>query len=124
MSIRSYRDLEVWQLAMKVAEDVFKLTTEFPKQQLYVLVPQIQRAVASIASNIAEGHSRHTTKEYIRFLNIASSSLSEVETQLILSSNLGYADKKKADLIMEELEILGKRINKLISVLKQKITNP
>ena len=111
--IRSYRDLEVWKLAMQIAEDIFKLTDSFPPKQNYILVQQMQRAAISLSSNIAEGHSRNTTKDYLRFLNISYGSMSELETQTILSVKLGFANKDNARKIMKDFSLLGKKLNVL-----------
>ena len=90
--IQSYKDLEVWQLSMEMAEAVFKLTEAFPKSQQYVMVSQLQRCALSVPSNIAEGRSRHSKNDFIYHLNIARGSLAELETQLILATRLGYID--------------------------------
>ena len=81
-SIRSYRDLEVWRKAMELAQGCYELTAEFPKREIYGLASQIRRAAVSIASNIAEGHSRRTRQAYLNHLSIALGSQSEVETQI------------------------------------------
>jgi four helix bundle protein len=85
-----HKELEAWQKAMQFAENIYKTTEGFPEHERYGLVSQIRRAVVSIPSNIAEGSSRNSKKEYIRFINIALGSLSELETQLILSHRLKY----------------------------------
>lgn len=94
MSINSYRDLKVWQAGMDLTAEVYQLTQQFPKQETYGLSSQIQRAVVSVVSNIAEGHARDSTKEFLHFLSIALGSLFEVETQLILANRLMYLDEQ------------------------------
>lgn len=79
---------------MDIAEEVYRLTREFPKQELYGLASQIQRAAVSIPANIAEGHGRGTTREYLRFLSISRGSLAELETELMLAKRLGYVDPR------------------------------
>lgn len=86
----SYRDLEVYGKSMDLALAVYKLTNSFPNQELYCLTSQMRRCAVSIPSNVAEGHSRNSTPEFIRFLNIANGSLSELETQLELAFRLEY----------------------------------
>jgi four helix bundle protein len=98
--IRNFRDLEVWRLGMALAEEVYALTREFPKDELYGLTSQMRRAVVSIPSNIAEGFNRYHQAEYRRFLFVALGSCGELETQVELSARLGYAaDAAKADLL-------------------------
>jgi len=92
-SVKSYRDLLVWQRAIELSVAVYKLTEEFPRHELYGLAVQLRRAVVSIPSNIAEGQSRRTTGEFIQFLCIARGSNAEVQTQLFLIRTLGFADQ-------------------------------
>jgi len=86
---RHYR-LEVWKRGIKLVKSVYELTSGFPKDEQYGLVSQLRRAAISVPSNIAEGMARKGSRELLRFLNMASSSLSEVDTQLIIAGELGY----------------------------------
>ena len=88
--IRGHRDLKVWQDAMELVKDVYRITKGFPKEEIYGLTTQMRRAAVSIPSNIAEGAARNSTKEFIQFLAISRGSLSELETQLLIAQNLGY----------------------------------
>ena len=88
--MQSYRELLVWQKAMRLVTDIYRITSAFPKSETYALASQMQRAAVSIPSNIAEGHSLKHTKAYLRHLAIASGSLSELETQIDISKRLGY----------------------------------
>ncbi len=90
-----YRELKVWRLAMELAEDVYKLCAKFPKHEIYGLTSQLQRAVVSIPSNIAEGQARSSSKEFCHFLGIARGSLAELETQIMLAQRLGYLTAEK-----------------------------
>ena len=90
MSVQSYRDLRVWQISMDLVETVYKLTTQFPKHELYGLVSQLQRCAVSIPSNIAEGHTKSHKKEYLQALSTSQGSLSELETQLEIAKRLSY----------------------------------
>lgn len=85
-----YQKLEAWQMAMALAEAVYKTTRTFPKEEVYGLTSQIRRAVVSIPSNIAEGAARASAKEFMQFLLIARGSAAELETQLLLAGKLGY----------------------------------
>lgn len=88
----SYRDLKVWQLGVELAVEIYRLTAAFPKQEQYGLTSQMRRAAVSVASNIAEGHARKTQMELQRYLNIAKGSLAELETQMTIAGELGFAD--------------------------------
>lgn len=111
-----YKELEVWQVAMSLAEAVYKCTRSFPKEELFGLTSQIRRAAVSIPSNIAEGASRAGSKEFLQFLHIARGSASELETQLLLAEKLGYVSK--IDELLANLTSIRKLINGLIRSLK------
>ncbi len=108
-----YRELKVWRLAMELAEEVYKLCDEFPRQEVYGLTSQLQRAAVSIPSNIAEGQARNTSKEFVYFLGIARGSLAELETQIMLAQRLDYLTAEKTDLVLEKAEEIGKMLNGL-----------
>ena len=86
--VESYEDLEVWQLAMSVAETCYGLTASFPRDEIYGMTAQIRRAAVSVPANIAEGYGRDQTGNFIHFLRIAQGSARELETHLLLSSRL------------------------------------
>ncbi len=88
----SYRDLIVWQKGMLLCKEVYLLTQNFPKEEIYGLTSQMRRSVISIPSNIAEGRGRNSDKEFIRFLQIALGSIYELQTQLELAFELGYTN--------------------------------
>ena len=90
--MKSHKDLIVWQKSMEHVVAIYVATRAFPKEELFGIVSQMRRAAVSIPSNIAEGCGRGTNKELYHFLNIASGSLAEVETQLYISYTLGYID--------------------------------
>ena len=117
-NVKSHEDLYVWQMAIDFVTDLYKVTNDFPKFELYRLTNQIRRASILIPSNIAEGSARNSTKEYIQFLYFALGSAAEVETQLLIPKNLGYT--RDTNLTIEIKNIKGKLIN-LISSLKRKI---
>lgn len=117
-NVKSHEDLQVWQMAIDFVTDLYKVTNNFPKFELYGLTNQIRRASVSIPSNIAEGSARKSTKEYIQFLYIALGSAAEVETQLLISKNLGYTND--TNLKIQIKNIKGKLIN-LIASLKRKL---
>ena len=121
IAFRSYRDLDVWQKAMTVAKEVYAATAGFPDHERFGLVNQMRRAAVSIASNIAEGHARGSTGEFQRFILIAMGSVAELETQLLLSTSLGFLMQPSADAVLRELDSVGKMLRALHrSLSKQK----
>lgn len=88
--IKTHKDLDVWKESMALAKQVYGLTKSFPKEEIYGLVSQMRRATVSIPSNIAEGAARNSDKEFIQFLYVSLGSLAELETQLLLSRELGF----------------------------------
>lgn len=117
-TVKSYQDLEVWQVAMNVAEQCYRLTTSFPKEELFGLTAQIRRAGASVAANIAEGYGRESRREYLQFLRIAQGSLKELETYLLLSVRVGIAKEGKVFPILSECERVSKMLYRLIRSLQ------
>ncbi|HZW18069.1 MAG TPA: four helix bundle protein [Luteimonas sp.] len=95
MSISHFRELDVWQLAMTLARQVYAITAGFPREERYGLSSQLQRSAVSIPSNIAEGNARGSTRDYARFVSIAQGSCAELQTQLLLASDL-YAEQAPA----------------------------
>jgi four helix bundle protein len=98
---------------MDVVEAVYRVSCAFPKSEVYGLTGQLRRAAVSVPSNIAEGHTRASTKEYLNHLSIAQASLAEVETQLELAARLKYADGNELTPVLEQCVVLGKQIYKL-----------
>jgi four helix bundle protein len=88
--INQFRDLRVWQGGIDVVEAVYRASARFPKSEMSGLSAQVRRAAVSIPSNIAEGHARTSTKDYLHHISIAQASLAEVETQLEIAVRLGY----------------------------------
>jgi four helix bundle protein len=86
-----HKDLEVWKRAIDLVTQVYSVSKHYPRDEQFGLASQIRRAAVSIPSNIAEGAARNSSKEFVQFLYIALGSCSEVETQLVISGNLGYA---------------------------------
>ena len=115
--IDSHRDLIVWQKAMDMTVDVYRLTSKFPATETYRLTAQMTRAAASVPANIAEGHARGTRKDYSNFLAIAKGSLMETETFLMLAVRLGYVKQEEA---VETLEIVTE-ISKMITAIPIKL---
>ena len=117
--MRNYRELEVWRVAIEFVTKIYSVTSTFPSSEKYGIVSQITRASVSISINIAEGCSRKTANDFARFLEISVGSWFEVETLLIISMNLKFIEENKAKELIEEIQILQKRINALrTSILK------
>ena len=109
-----YKDLEVWKRAVLLAESVYDLTMDFPKEEVYGLTNQMRRAAVSVFSNIAEGHGRRSDQEMIHFLRIARGSASEVQTQLIFSSRRNFGDPVYSHTLIEQYEELKRMLWGLI----------
>lgn len=114
MSIHNFRELIAWQKGMELTKRVYILTRDFPTYEQYGLISQIQRAVASIPSNIAEGAGRATQKELVHFLSFALGSAYELETELLLAHNLNYIDAEQSKLINADVVEVQKLIYSLM----------
>lgn len=113
-STRSFTDLIVWQKSHQFVLAVYKMTKEFPKEEIYGLTSQFRRAAVSIAANIAESYKKWSDKEKSRFLNIAHSSLEECRYYIILSNDLGYCKITEENKLLEEISKLLFSYNKAI----------
>lgn len=116
--MRNFRKYEVWNRAIQLSKDVYQITESFPDKEKFALSNQVQRAAVSVASNIAEGASRNSETEFIRYLEIAIGSAFEVETQLIIAHKIGYVSNERLDLEIENLHILQKQLNQFINRIK------
>lgn len=123
MQIQYYRDLIAWQKAMDLCVEVHDATLLFPKQEMFGLSAQLNRAVVSIPSNIAEGHGRRTTADFIHFLTISRGSLNEVETQLTLAMRYRYLTEKDHDHYLERCGEVGRILNGLIDSLERRLAS-
>lgn len=119
MKIESYRELEVWQKAVRLVTEIYRITQTFPKEETYALVSQVRRAATSVPANIAEGWGRNMTKEYIQFLRIARGSLLELETHLTISKNLDYISSQTLEVMLQRTQEINKMLNALINRLSK-----
>lgn len=119
-AVRSYRDLLAWQKAVALVTEIYRATEKFPRSELFALTGQIRRAAVSIPSNIAEGHARTSRKEFQYFLSNARGSLAELETQLIISQNLGFINRPDLDHLQDQIGEVGRIINGLLTALKNR----
>lgn len=120
-AVRSYRDLLVWQKSMSFVTKVYRHLDTFPKTEHYGLVSQIKRSSVSVPSNIAEGSSRRSTKEFLRYINIANGSLAEAETQLQIATNLGYLDEKSLVEMLNATDEISRMLQGLYVALEKKL---
>ena len=117
--ITSYRDLIVWQKAMLLANEIYKLTAKFPQEEKFGLVSQMRRCAVSIASNIAEGSCRSSRKDYRNFILIAFGSGAELETQSEIAKNLSFIDEKE----FVKTAILLQEIMRMLNALAEKLNS-
>ena len=117
--MQSHKDLKVWQYAIDLAEDIYIITRNYPKDELYAMVSQMRRAVTSISMNIAEGYGRGSSNETIHFLYIASGSAAELDTQVILSQRFAYIDNEIAERLSSQITVIRKMLSSLIASLKK-----
>ena len=102
--IRNFRDLEVWKKGIEIAKDVYQMTSQFPRQEVYGLTSQMRRASVSVPSNVAEGFNRFHDKEYKRFLYVSLGSCAELETQVEIAAELEYIDDERKSWLLEKLD--------------------
>ncbi len=117
--VKDFHDLRVWQGAMNLAEQVYRITGRFPKTEMYGLTTQLRRAAISVPSNIAEGHARESRKEYLHFLSVAQSPLSELSTQLELPKRLQYISCNEFQEVISNATSLRKQLFALRSALQR-----
>ena len=116
--IRSYRDLDVWQVAMSLAEMSYRDTRDFPREETYGMTSQIRRAATSIPANIAEGQGREHSKEFAYHLSVAKGSIAELHTLLIVAQRLGYLETAALQSMEEELSQVRRPLIGLMSKLR------
>ena len=119
VKLHTYKDLIVWQKSMDLVTEIYTLTSNFPKSEIYILTSQIRRCAISIPSNIAEGRYRNSRKDYTHFLRIAYGSGAELETQIEISKRLKFSEvknyKKIDSLLLEVMKMLNTILKKLTS---------
>lgn len=116
--MRKHHELIAWQESMALVKEIYKVTQGFPKEETYGLVSQMRRAAVSVPSNISEGAARGSQKEFVQFLIIARGSLSELETQLLLSRDLGFM--KEDQQLMQKVEKIFALIGGLLKNLRER----
>lgn len=116
--ILNYKQLKIWQKGIEIVKSIYQLTKNFPREELYGLTSHMRRSAISIPSNIAEGFKRYHRKEYSQFLHIALGSIAELDTQLIISRELGFIDEINLSKTSEELNHESKMISALLNKMK------
>jgi four helix bundle protein len=119
--IQSYQDLKVWQAGMDIVVEVYRMTRRFPREEVYGLSAQLRRAAVSLPSNIAEGHARQSTREYLHYTSIALGSLAELETQVLAAIRLDYLDASDAESLLTLADSEGKMLRGLQKSLRNKL---
>ena len=122
--LKSYKELKVWQRSYQLCLEIYKITKGFPDEEKYGLTSQLRRAAVSVPSNISEGYGRKTTPEYIQFLYIAYGSVCEIETQILLSGDLGYIANGRLDMLKEGIREVERMLKALIRSLENKHSTP
>ncbi len=117
-SVKTFRDLIAWQRAIDLAEAAYRLTANFPREELYGLTSQIRRASTSIAANIAEGYGRESLAAYLNFLRIARGSLREVETHLIIAERVRLCSAEEIKAVLALCDEQGRILHALIRKLE------
>jgi len=115
---KSFRSLMVWQRAIEMTLEIYRLTAAFPASEQFGLTSQLRRASVSVASNIAEGHGRASKGEYLQFLGHARGSNSEVETQLVIAKALGFGSKQALVAVEEKCSEVGRMLGAVMRSLK------
>ena len=120
MPVQNFKELMVWQKAIRLVVGIYTLVQDFPKNEMYVLSDQMRRAAISIPSNIAEGYERKSVNEDIHFLSIARGSKAELETQLHICGELGFGNKEKLNEVHALCLEVGKMLNRMITTLSSR----
>lgn len=118
-SIKPHKRLDVWNKAIDLTVDIYRLSETFPRTEVYGLTSQMRRAAISVPSNIAEGAARQTKKEFINYLHMAQGSLSELDTQLLIAKRLEYLSAESYETIEDRIETISKMLTGLIKSLKR-----
>jgi four helix bundle protein len=119
--MKTHKDLDVWKMSVALVTEIYKLTSKFPKEELFGLSSQMRRASVSIPSNIAEDAARKSNKEFIQYLHISLGSCIELETQIIIAKNLTFATESEIEEINKSITSIGKMLNGLLSSIKKRV---
>lgn len=115
--IKTYRDLNIWKIAIELVKSIYKTTDKFPREKMYGLTSQMRRAAVSIPSNVAEGFRRFHNKEYRQFLYVSLGSCAELETQITIARELNYVTIDGETQLLEKLDHICRMTSNLIKML-------
>ena len=118
IKMHRFKDLEIWRLSRIFCSDIYEATSSFPETEKFGITNQLRRASVSVPSNIAEGCSRKSKRDFSRFLEIAIGSMYEIETQLLISNDLNFIQKKQLNYLLQKLDSIIKMTSKFKSTLK------
>ena len=121
MALKSYQDLIVWQKAMDLSVEIYRVSEAFPNEERFGLISQVRRSSVSIVANIAEGFGRDSKRDFVRYLRISQGSLKETETHLLLSQRLGMVDDKQIKAGLSLSDEIGKMLRSLIARIEQEL---
>ncbi len=113
VEVRGYRGLEVWKRSRLLVRDIYEISANFPSSEMYGLTSQLRRASVSIVANIVEGNARFSKKEYAHFVSIAHGSAAETCALIELAGDLNYISTDKSEVVVQNVEIISKMLNKL-----------
>jgi len=119
--VSTHKDLDIWKIGIELVKQVYEITNLFPNEETYGLISQMRRSAISIPSNISEGAARNSKREFIQFLYISLGSLAELETQMVISTELGYIPQNSQ--IFSQIELLRRKLLNFIKYLKIKQKN-
>jgi len=115
--VSTHKDLDIWKIGIELVKQVYEITNLFPNEETYGLISQMRRSAISIPSNISEGAARNSKREFIQFLYISLGSLAELETQMVISTELGYIPQNSQ--IFSQIELLRRKLLNFIKYLKK-----
>jgi four helix bundle protein len=121
-SVRGYRDLRVWQNAMDLVVEAYRLSAAFPREETYGLQSQLRKAAVSVPANIAEGHGREHLGDYLYLLSVANGSLMELETHCLIAERLTYVSQRDLSPVLDHASDVGRMLSGLIGSLKRRRT--
>lgn len=118
--MKPHKNLNAWIKSFEFVKEIYSITEKFPVEERYNLVSQMRRSAVSVPVNIAEGAARKSNKEFIQFLHIALGSMTELDTLILLSADLGFIDQSECNKLIEKLDVIGKIIFGLIKNIPSK----
>lgn len=118
---RAHKELDVWKESVELATSIYNITGQFPKSEIYGLTAQMRRAAVSVPSNIAEGAARTSRREFVQFLRISGGSLSELDTQLVIASRLGYLSSEDCRALAAKMDSIAAKLAGLIASIRTRM---